>query len=600
MVDVPTLRSARPEALDEAARSWQAISDRIDAQASALRKDVIAPVEDPGNWSGAAQRAAATTLDKDARDVIATREYADAMAAVLRDAAAGVGDARAYLSVADELASKNHLTIAPDGSVTSTLPSTPGTDQLLQAARPAEEEVSALVKRALAVANETDARVTARLKEIGQFTGANSGNTAAATAQLAAAGKLGRTLDSAAIPPKGTNPAEVNAWWKALPSATQQRLISELPSQVGWLDGVPATARNQANLLALNRERASVEARLQSLEHNEPPQQRTIPPPSGTPWTRWDAEVNALKGKLADINSLDQGLAVARATAGNDNVFLLGFNTTGNGHGIVAVGNPDTATNTVTYVPGLGSKLSGSVGDIQRATRLWQTASVNSGPGQKISSIYWLNYNAPQLGLSQSVSSNFDVAGTRDAIAGAQPLTSFQSGLAATHQAGVPSHSTVIGHSYGSVVVGEAAARDGMHPDNIITVGSPGVGVDHASQLGIPPSHVWAGANVHDPVPQIGNQLTGNPNKDWFGNNPAGSSFGGRIFNANYDPSRSFSGLDFAAHSSYWDPKSSSLFNMAHIVDGQYGQVSVGHPTPSGPPVDPPPIPPALSPGGNI
>ncbi len=39
----------------------------------------------------------------------------------------------------------------------------------------------------------------------------------------------------------------------------------------------------------------------------------------------------------------------------------------------------------------------------------------------------------------------------------------------------------VLGHSYGSLVVGEAAARDGVHPGDVIFVGSPGVGVNHAS-----------------------------------------------------------------------------------------------------------------------
>jgi hypothetical protein len=90
-----------------------------------------------------------------------------------------------------------------------------------------------------------------------------------------------------------------------------------------------------------------------------------------------------------------------------------------------------------------------------------------------------------------------------------------------------------------------------------------------------------AGANSHDPVPDLpplpvnplnpANVLSGNASH--FGTNPASPAFGGQVFNADVDPSQSFSGLDVSAHSSYWDPNSWSLINMAHIVDGQYSKV---------------------------
>ncbi len=275
--------------------------------------------------------------------------------------------------------------------------------------------------------------------------------------------------------------------------------------------------------------------------------------------------------------------------------FLLGFSTSGNGRAIVAVGNPDTAANTVTYVPGVGSKLTGSSGDINRATTLWQEAE-KLDPGKSASSIYWLGYNAPQLGLSQGLH-NLDMASAGDAVTGGQALAHFESGLQAAHMPSLPGHTVVLGHSYGTLVAGEAAAHDGMHPGDMIFVGSPGVGVSHAAQLGIAPAHVWAGANSHDPVPQLppSNPLTalGNDNAGYFGTDPATSAFGGQVFNADIDPSRSFSGIDFSAHSSYWDQNSSSLFNMAHIVDGQYGSVTLQQPPPSAPPgsvTDPDPI----------
>jgi transposase len=187
-----------------------------------------------------------------------------------------------------------------------------------------------------------------------------------------------------------------------------------------------------------------------------------------------------------------------------------------------------------------------------------------------------------------------DATSTADAATGGQALAHFETGLQATHQPGIPSHTVVLGHSYGSLVVGEAAAHDGLHTGDIIFVGSPGVGVNNVAQLGMPSAHAWAGANVHDPVPQLppSNPLTalGNDNAGHFGNNPATSAFGAQVFNANHDPSRSFSGLDLSAHSAYWDANSDSLKNMARIVDGQYSGVTMQNPPTLSPLPDPGPI----------
>src|SRR6202041_826638 len=38
----------------------------------------------------------------------------------------------------------------------------------------------------------------------------------------------------------------VNTWWRSLSTAAQQQLIKTDPAVVGWLDGLPATARDQA------------------------------------------------------------------------------------------------------------------------------------------------------------------------------------------------------------------------------------------------------------------------------------------------------------------------------------------------------------------
>lgn len=600
MVDLAALRSAAPGLLEKAAGDWQAIGDRLGTQITAFRTDVLQPLFIDGAWAGQAAGAANTNLQALSQELTVTREYTATMASLLRDAATGIRDAQALLTAAGNLAAASRLVIGPDGSVTETaMPplvggASPAGPVWAQAPSPAASEVSDLIGRALTLANEVDARIAAGLQRVGAFASGTAGT------QQQAAARLAGLFDQTALPPAGTSPAEVNAWWKAMGASQQQRFIHGFPAQLGWMNGLPATARNQANRIVLAQDKAGLQARLAALQANEPP------PYSGTArfpvenpaWQQWQDQVAAVQAKLAGVNAVETGLSNAAAVAGSQNVFLLGFDTSGNGHASVAVGNPDTATNTVTYVPGLGSKTAGATGDIGRATTLWRQATFYAPPGTTVSSVYWLGYNAPQLGLNLGWH-NLDVTSTADAVAGGQSLTQFQAGLQAAHQPGMPSHTVVLGHSYGSLVVGEAAAHDSLHPGDLIVVGSPGMGVNNVGQLGMPSAHVWAGANSHDPVPMLPPSdplaTLSDPNAAHFGTNPATAAFGGRVFNANYDPTKQFWPIDPSAHSAYWDRGSSSLSSMAHIVDGQYGQVELAYPpAPAGSGTAPAP---ALGPG---
>lgn len=593
-MDLAALRSALPDVLDRAAADWQALGDRLGTQVAAMRSEVTQPLFGSGAWVGRAADAADANLNNLAKQLGITQDDTSTMTVLLRDAAAGVRDAQSLLLAAENLAAQNRLTIGPDGSV-SAAPASPLVGSLSapllgEALPPAAGEVADLVRRALAVASDVDAQITARLRELQRFTGTSS----AAASELRSADRLASAFDRAMLPSEGASPVEVNAWWKALAPGQQQRLIHEFPSQVGWMDGVPATARDQANRLGLSQEGAQLKTQLASLQGNEPPQylgEGRFGPTPNTAWQQWQGQISGIETKLAGITSIEQALSIGGRN-GYPPAYLLGFNTAGNGRAIVSFGNPDTASNVVTYVPGLGSKITGAPGDSGRAAALWQQAN-RFAPEQATASVYWLGYNAPQLGLSQGIH-NLDVTSTADAVTGGQALAHFETGLQATHQPGIPGHTVVLGHSYGSLVVGEAAAHDGLHTGDIIFVGSPGVSVNNVAQLGMSSAHVWAGANVHDPVPQLPpfNPFTalGNDNAGHFGNNPATSAFGGQVFNASHDPSRSFSGLDLSAHSAYWDANSDSLKNMARIVDGQYSGVTLQDPPALSPLPDPGPI----------
>lgn len=416
---------------------------------------------------------------------------------------------------------------------------------------------------------------------------------------------------------------EVNAWWNLLPSAEQDKLIKDAPAQVGQLDGLPATVRDTANRIVFNNDYTRTEGQVGKLESQIAALNKQITDLennarqySGDPFSSsaYQSKLAALQGKLAslqgELSPLQgdlAGMSAIKAKLGQPGkgqnglppVYLLGFDTNGNGHAIVSFGDPDTATNVVTYVPGVGSRLSAAGGDLTRTERLWAQANLDD-PKASTASIYWLGYNAPQL--SSSLSSDLQIGYTNIARAAAPSLDSFAAGLQAAHVPSFAAHTVMLGHSYGSLVVGEATTRDqGKLADDLILVGSPGVGVDSFAGLDMSGKHVWAGQAAWDEVPDLPpwNPLDWGRGVSHFGTNPASPAFGAEDFQvASGSPWPPFS-----AHSSYWDPGSTSLRNMARIVDGQYGSVSLtpgsdanyAHPVHPDPEPQQPPTPPATS-----
>jgi len=312
-------------------------------------------------------------------------------------------------------------------------------------------------------------------------------------------------------------------------------------AQIGQLDGVPAVVRDRANRSIL----ANLEGRLRADEI------RLL--------GRADLS-EAEKKQLADIQAkLDGLLAIrSRLTDGTKpQAFVLGLDTNGNGRAIIASGNPDTAVNVATYVPGTGANLGSVSGLMDRSDRMYNSAIRKGSPSTAV--ITWVGYDAPQDLLQ--------AAGEADADKAKKDLDRFQDGLRATHQ-GVPSHNTAIGHSYGSTVVGHAA-RDGvLNVDDVVFVGSPGVGVDHARDLNMPPEHVHATVADHDMI-KLTNAHGMGP--DPLGPSPATADFGGDVFTSKPGTEGPWQhlGYSFAAHSEYWDENNDSLANLGLVIAGK-------------------------------
>ena len=124
----------------------------------------------------------------------------------------------------------------------------------------------------------------------------------------------------------------------------------------------------------------------------------------------------------------------------------------------------------------------------------------------------------------------------------------------------------------------------GLLADDVVLIGSPGVGAAHASDLGLGAAHVWASTARHDVInaaadprdllrpdlnPLLRPLIGEHTDRLWFGPSPAGHAFGAHVFT-----SAPGSGLDpVHAHLGYFDPGNPALADMADIAVGDYAAV---------------------------
>ncbi|WNM42680.1 alpha/beta hydrolase [Micromonospora halotolerans] len=534
--DVPPVGYAQlwradPGAWAAAGAAWRGLTgpvgrraDGLDARIGALR---------PG-WSGAASATAQVRIGElrtALTDVLPALVEVDQ---VLAEFAARVAAAKARLGAAVAHAGAGNLLVDRAGAVRPD-PARPRPAWLVG---PAVAQVGAEIRAALALAGAADREAAGRLAELA---------TAAVTGWV--------SVPPAWRPPPGAGPIEVGRWWAGLTPAERRWLVSREPDRVGRLDGVPVAARDQANRLLLARRRAELVQRRAGLLR---------PRPAGPLELARLARLAAVEGALRGLDGLGERLAAP----GAPRAYLVGLDPAGDGRAVVALGNPDRAGAVLTYVPGMTADLADAPGELGRAARVLDRCATVE-PGTEAAAVLWLDYDAPDF-LPEA-------ARGRQAEDAGPALHRFQEGLRASHE-GPPARQTVLGHSYGSVVVGTAARDHGLSADALVFVGSPGVGVDRAAELRMPPGQVWAATAPDDvirlarPPEELAHRavLAGTPlgpaaalldshhDRLWFGTDPSSPGFGGRRF-----PSGPH------GHAGYWDPGNPALDGMARIVLGR-------------------------------
>ncbi|TFV64112.1 hypothetical protein E4P41_02380 [Geodermatophilus sp. DF01-2] len=255
-------------------------------------------------------------------------------------------------------------------------------------------------------------------------------------------------------PPTGGDPAAVAGWWATLSTAQRNGAIRADPSRVGGLEGLPAWARDQANRLTLGRVLADESA------------------PGRAVAVSVAAEIGSeeAEGQEAQLYQFqpEEGLVA------------------------VAVGDLDTADHVALLVPGTGNDPVEDLDDLMGDAAAVGDAARAAAPTAAVATIAWMGYRPPS-NLATAPSPHHSWPGGRALDATLDGLASARVGT----PGGRP-HTTLIGHSYGTLVIDRAADERGrLAAHDVVLLGSPGMD-NRASELEV--ERVYEASAPADPI----------------------------------------------------------------------------------------------------
>ena len=392
----------------------------------------------------------------------------------------------------------------------------------------ASTRIASLLSRAEAFISELEAR----------FSRVNSGEAGAEHAY--------QTSDNeeAQLPPPGSKPRQIAAWWGSLSPQQREELIKKYPEIIGNLDGVDIATRNRVNRSLVDGMLA--EARDRERQTHEDLVHRGMTSHS---------YANRYSKALDDVEDIE----VLQDVLKNPERMLLVCDRSGERLKVaIGIGDFDKAQHIGVYVPGKGTTVRGSLLDCVTKSEGLITAA------QKVressyATVAWLGYDAP-LSIP-------DVANTHRANAGADRLENFLEGVRAIYgEKEQKVHLTLLGHSYGSTTSGVAASHVSPNVvDDLVLFGSPGSGVQLGAEYRVPEGHRWVSA-----VPYPGDMVQGIGTDINFGRNPTEMpAF--RHISGDATKGKSYHTIPrgpFGNHSTYLEDGTETQKNMAEIVAG--------------------------------
>ncbi len=389
------------------------------------------------------------------------------------------------------------------------------------------------------------------------------------------------------MPGASAPPDQVQQWWNERSEAEKIWLIDNQGAALSVMHGLPAVVLNLVNRRELTDDASSVDSQVAMLEAQkmsllqilgvsdasdvyDHPEIFASNPGVAEELSGVLPALAAMKVRQANIHGVQKGakaLAMADGTAYK--TYLLDYDDLGSaddGEAVVAIGNPDEATDIAVLVPGTSSSTRTLSGYVNAGGNLYVEMDQDD-PDSTKSVIAYLGMDSPDT-LPQAASPTYANDAAPELAADVAGYT--ESNLATT---GIDPHVTVIGHSYGSFVVGTALESGDLVADDVVFVGSPGVGADSIDDLHMDGEHVFVGLLPEDKIGLLndffdvneGSYGFGSEDGALFGRNPAKESFGAVIFDTDQD----------GGHGDYFDYGTSQLDNIAAIATGQHDKVTL-------------------------
>ena len=515
-------------------------------------------------WEGDAGDAARRDFVRVRDDVTDKAAAVGAVRRLAIDTESSVEALKGALSEADYLASSYRFEIRPDNTVADLITDRSGlsAEELSDHDR-MEVELTDRVEQIVRTGTdiETDAEKVLRAAADGKID-----DRGASTAEEAARAGEDQGRLSRLDPPADGSPADNSAWWRALTDEQRAEILEQHPAMVGNLDGIPAAARNEANLALLETE----EARLQQVAREL--QKELDDNFFGGAFSNADAGLAQTNEKLAALDAIRDQMSDGYGQPRDDRQLLLLDMTGEFPKAAVAHGDVDTADHVAVFVGGTG----GTVADKPNEgndlpTYVEQTGWLKAeteeqlkraGRGEEtVATIAWMGYEPPS-NLAQASSPHY-------AVDNAPKLQDFLNGVD-TSRTDDP-RMTAIGHSYGSLVTSEAL-QHGTGVDAAVFMGSPGLDAEDGDVFGVPQMNLPSGEAYLLKAEEdfVGSQVAGT---GWFGPNPDGMEGLTRLStNEGMIPAHGdFPGESRKAstgHSEYTHGDTMSQYNQAIIVAG--------------------------------
>ncbi|MFI5502849.1 alpha/beta hydrolase [Nocardia asteroides] len=522
-------------------------------------------------WSGAAYNAASDRVDEDASQALKINAEVNDLVTVLRQAGQRLTDEKSNLmskvSTAENLVpiAGESYRVHDDWNFRATFADNTPDDkratitdqvkahqglidqafyQLRDAAQQADRLIRAAAQQILDAGNAIGESLDRNVVEGTEDTGA---------------------VPTVSAPPENATVPQNAAWWSGLTDTEQREVIARHPEWIGNRDGIPATARHEANVAMLSTERQRLQERLTTLDTN------IANHPTGGLFTNEDAERDLVKEKLASLTEIEKLLK-----ENPDQGKLLLLDTSGERvKAAFAIGNPDTADHISVAIPGKDTTVDRSMhGMVGEAKALREEAigglRFQGETDPQVAAIAWIGYETPDAAggtpwdskksLDNWVEGSAGAASEDRMRAGAPKLASFLEGLDAASTSSDP-HITTLGHSYGSSTTALALQQlqqEGKPVvDDAVFLGSPGLFAEDAAGLGLRPGHAYLAEADDDPVADAG----------WYGSDP---SFG-RFDNLSTKDGLAYDGSSrsgVTGHSDYPHSGTITSYNFAMVVAG--------------------------------